>query len=92
MPIFPHQDRVDAPHAGRPRTEIPDALHLQRAREHPDFVAAFAREVGVPILAPSDLVTAEARTEWEAMAAFGESVSTLYNTERRRPPAHSGAV
>lgn len=51
---------------------------------------AFAREMGVPILDPSELVTPEARAEWQAMAAYTQSVATFYNTERAAPPLTPG--
>ena len=47
---------------------------------------AFAVEMGVPILDPSVLVTPEARAEWDSIAAFNQTVSTFYNTERAVPP------
>ena len=62
------------------------ARKLMEGTEHVLLVGAgataFAREMGVSVLDASALVTAEARAEYEAMAAFGTSVSTLYNTER----------
>ena len=49
---------------------------------------AFAREMGVPILEASELVTAESHAEWQAMATFGQSVTTLYNSRNAPPVSH----
>ena len=55
---------------------------------------AFACEHGVPLLAADDLVTAAARKEYEAMAAYPTSVDVLFNARAARQGGHDtvGAV
>lgn len=52
---------------------------------------AFALEHGIPTVAPEDLVTAAAREEWEAMAAFPNAVHELFNKELAGGGRSSGA-
>ena len=51
---------------------------------------AFALEHGIPNVAPEDLVTAAAREEWEAMAAFPNAVHELFNKDLARGGSSSG--
>jgi beta-aspartyl-peptidase (threonine type) len=55
---------------------------------------AFAREHGIEILPVDALVTPEARAEYERMASFPTSVSSLFNTHEHAPSGHDtvGAV
>lgn len=57
-----------------------------------DGATQFAREQGIPIVANEELVTAAARAEYEAMAAFPNSVSQLFNDAGSSGDDSSGAA